>query len=194
VGRGPGIPYRHARARTVAACRRQIDTLVAYEVVVLEINPRIQSVTSLISMAELAAGILPSPLLHALAFLTDPPPLPTATSADMPPFGQLVRPRSRRSRTSGAARTSTGTTGQRWPPSSAGSRPTFYCPDPGSAAEVVRILRDEGVNAGPLIGEEGTNRHFVGDWSHVLAGGGHPPPAEHKGPDRAGSAVRRARP
>jgi hypothetical protein len=39
----------------------------------------------------------------------------------------------------------------------------------GSAAEVVRILRDEGVNAGPLIGEEGTNRHFVGDWSHALA-------------------------
>jgi ATP-grasp domain len=66
-----------------------IDALVADEVVVLEINPRIQSVTSLLSMAELAAGILPSPLLHALAFLADPPPA-TAASGDIPPFGQLV--------------------------------------------------------------------------------------------------------
>jgi 8-amino-3,8-dideoxy-alpha-D-manno-octulosonate transaminase len=45
----------------------------------------------------------------------------------------------------------------------------FSCPDPGSAAEVVRKLRDEGVNAAPLLGADGTNRHFAGDWSHVLA-------------------------
>lgn len=60
-------------------------------VVVLEINPRVQSVTSLISSAELASGLLPSPLLHVSAFAGAPWPRSCFRSeGPVPPFGQLV--------------------------------------------------------------------------------------------------------
>ncbi len=51
----------------------------------------------------------------------------------------------------------------------------FSCPDRTSATEVVDRLRAEGVNAGMLLGDPGTSRHFAGDWSHVLRQCGHDP-------------------
>lgn len=55
----------------------------------------------------------------------------------------------------------------------------FYCRDPSSAVRAVAGLRAEGVGAGLLLGEPGTNRHFAGDWAHVLRQcGAEPAPAE----------------
>jgi dTDP-4-amino-4,6-dideoxygalactose transaminase len=52
----------------------------------------------------------------------------------------------------------------------------FACPGPGEAAQAIAGLRAEGVNAGPLLGPAGANRHFAGDWTHVLAQCGLPGP------------------
>lgn len=49
-----------------------------------------------------------------------------------------------------------------------GSTLVFYCPDAAAAAKTVEGLRAEGVNAGPLLGPPGSNRHFVGDWDWVM--------------------------
>jgi dTDP-4-amino-4,6-dideoxygalactose transaminase len=65
------------------------------------------------------------------------------------------------------------------PPGEIGSTLVFYCPEADSAAQVVAGLRAEGVNAGPLLGPEGSNRHFAGDWSWVMRqSGADPAPAE----------------
>jgi hypothetical protein len=60
-------------------------------VVVLELNPRVQSVTSLLNAAEVAAGLLPSPGLHVLAFVSDEPPALVEDRFTVPTYGQLVR-------------------------------------------------------------------------------------------------------
>lgn len=49
-----------------------------------------------------------------------------------------------------------------------GSTLVFYCPDAASAALAVNELRVQGVNAGPLLGPPGSNRHFAGDWAWVM--------------------------
>ena len=59
-------------------------------VVLIELNPRVQSVTSLLNAAELGAGLLPSPLLHVLSFLGQQTVDLTGAAAAPPPFGQLV--------------------------------------------------------------------------------------------------------
>jgi 8-amino-3,8-dideoxy-alpha-D-manno-octulosonate transaminase len=60
-----------------------------------------------------------------------------------------------------------------------GTTLAFFCPDAASASEIAGTLKAEGVNAGPLLGPPGTNRHFAGDWAHVLSQCGMPPaPAE----------------
>jgi hypothetical protein len=59
-----------------------IDAIITEDgVVVLEINPRVQSVTSLLSAAELGAGLLPSPLLHLVDFLAGTAFSPAAGTA-----------------------------------------------------------------------------------------------------------------
>ncbi|WP_405135479.1 ATP-grasp domain-containing protein [Nocardia sp. NBC_01388] len=59
-------------------------------VVVLEINPRVQSVTSLRNAADLAAGMLPAPALQALAFTTTQPFALAPIHLPSPAYGQLV--------------------------------------------------------------------------------------------------------
>lgn len=54
------------------------------------------------------------------------------------------------------------------PEGEVGSTLIFYCPDADAAAETVEGLRAEGVNAGPLLGPPGSNRHFAGDWDWVM--------------------------
>jgi dTDP-4-amino-4,6-dideoxygalactose transaminase len=49
-----------------------------------------------------------------------------------------------------------------------GSAVTFRCSDAASAERVIAGLRTAGVNAGPLLGPGGTNRHFAGDWTELL--------------------------
>ncbi len=62
----------------------------ATEIVVLELNPRIQSVTSLLNAAEYAAGLLPSPIVHALTFASGASLPVTEAGGALPPLGQLV--------------------------------------------------------------------------------------------------------
>lgn len=96
---GVGAAARETCRRLGAALSRAgfrgmfgIDAIATEsDVIVLEINPRIQSVTSLISCAELASGLLPSPLLHLSAFgdAVRPASFPRF-AGPAPPFGQLV--------------------------------------------------------------------------------------------------------
>lgn len=68
-----------------------LDLLVApgNDVYVVEINPRLQSVTSLINVYEAESGLLPLPGVHLLSFLTTE--LPVAHfNASTPAFSQLV--------------------------------------------------------------------------------------------------------
>jgi ATP-grasp domain-containing protein len=68
-----------------------IDVIVTgTDVVVIELNPRVQSVTSLLNSAELAAGLLPSPLLHALSFVSGHPAPPAVAGGPLPRYGQMV--------------------------------------------------------------------------------------------------------
>lgn len=97
---GAGLAARETCRRLGTALGRSgfrgmfgIDAVVtdAGVVVVLEINARVQSVTSLVNSAELASGLLPSPLLHVLAFAAAPRPRSFPRFAGpVPPFGQLV--------------------------------------------------------------------------------------------------------
>jgi hypothetical protein len=68
-----------------------LDLLITSEndVFVIEINPRLQSVTSLINVHEAESGLLPLPGVHLLSFLT--PELPIVRfNASTPPLSQLV--------------------------------------------------------------------------------------------------------
>ncbi|MGW5456698.1 ATP-grasp domain-containing protein [Nocardia sp. NPDC003979] len=68
-----------------------LDVLAtASGVVVLELNPRVQSVTSLRNAADLAAGMLPAPALQALAFTTRQPFDLAPFDVPTPAYGQLV--------------------------------------------------------------------------------------------------------
>jgi predicted ATP-grasp superfamily ATP-dependent carboligase len=59
------------------------------DVFVIEINPRLQSVTSLINVHEVESGLLPLPGVHLLSFLT--PELPVVEfNGPTPPLSQLV--------------------------------------------------------------------------------------------------------
>ncbi|MEV6986460.1 ATP-grasp domain-containing protein [Sphaerisporangium sp. NPDC051017] len=68
-----------------------LDLLVTPDgrVVVLEINPRFQRVTSLLNAAERAAGLLPMPGVHVLAFVLDALPK-AAPGAPAPGYSQVV--------------------------------------------------------------------------------------------------------
>ena len=61
------------------------------EVFVVEINPRLQSVSSLINIAEIEANMLPIPGVHLLSFLLDQVPVVALTDAPpVPPLSQIV--------------------------------------------------------------------------------------------------------
>lgn len=62
----------------------------AHDVLVLEINPRVQSVTSLLNAAELDAELLPAPALHVLGFLADEVPPMVDIALPVTTYGQLV--------------------------------------------------------------------------------------------------------
>jgi ATP-grasp domain len=95
---GMGTAARQACLRVGAVLRRAgfrgmlgIDVIATCDrLVVLEINPRVQSVSSLLNAAELDAGLLPSPLLHALSFLPGSVVPPAHGRSALPPFGHLV--------------------------------------------------------------------------------------------------------
>ena len=70
-----------------------LDLLITREnkVFVIEINPRLQSVSSLVNIYEIEAGLLPLPGVHLLSFLQEE--LPVAELVEVPappPLGQLV--------------------------------------------------------------------------------------------------------
>ncbi|RKN08345.1 ATP-grasp domain-containing protein [Streptomyces radicis] len=97
----PGAAYERAReaARAVGEELRLrgyrgvfgLDLVVdgADRVLAVEINPRFQTVVSLVQRAERAAGLLPSLALHVLACLLPSVPVRTAAVA-MPSLAQLV--------------------------------------------------------------------------------------------------------
>lgn len=61
------------------------------EVFVIEINPRLQSVSSLINIAEIEANMLPLPGVHLLCFLLDRMPVVALKEASTPPpLSQVV--------------------------------------------------------------------------------------------------------
>jgi biotin carboxylase len=61
------------------------------EVFVIEINPRLQSVSSLVNVAEIEAGMLPLPGVHLLSFLLEKIPVTTSVAAlAVPPLSQVV--------------------------------------------------------------------------------------------------------
>jgi ATP-grasp domain len=62
----------------------------AGRVLAVEINPRIQSVTSLLNVAEVEAGLLPAPGAHVLSYLLDRLPEPRCAPGPVPPLSQLV--------------------------------------------------------------------------------------------------------
>lgn len=51
----------------------------------------------------------------------------------------------------------------------------FATQDERLAEQVVDGLRAQGVNASPLLGPRGSNRHFAGDWEPILRQCGLPP-------------------
>jgi ATP-grasp domain len=126
-------------------------------ILLFEINPRVQSVTSLISCAELAAGLLPSPLLHLLAFVGPARPAPfPQTAGPPPPFGQLVVS----TRAPGRLRSMPRTGVYRWPRTALEAAPEFV----GGPAPLCALRPDEAlVWALAEIGTDvaGADRLFV---------------------------------
>jgi predicted ATP-grasp superfamily ATP-dependent carboligase len=61
------------------------------EIYVVEINPRLQSVSSLVNICEIESGVLPLPGVHLLAFLLDELPVAELVGASVPTsLSQLV--------------------------------------------------------------------------------------------------------
>lgn len=60
------------------------------DLVLVEINPRVQTVTPLLSFVERRHGLLPAPGAHLLAFLTSEPPPVITVDADPGSLSQIV--------------------------------------------------------------------------------------------------------
>jgi dTDP-4-amino-4,6-dideoxygalactose transaminase len=67
----------------------------------------------------------------------------------------------------------------------AGTSLIFFLPSSTDAQSAAARLRLEGVNAAPLLGSAGTNRHWAGDWVRALSAcGARPPEFEQLDRDR----------